>query len=357
MVEAQLSNLPIKLTDLSHGGGCACKVGPADLEHVLSQLPAPTDPNLLASFATNGDAVVYQSSDDMALVLSVDFITPVVNDPYAFGAIAAANALSDVYALGARPVVALNVAGFATKTLPISLLESIIRGGSDKVREAGAWIAGGHSIDDYEPKYGLVVLGFVNPHKMVRNTTAQVGDRLILTKAIGHGVLATGIDRGLLSDAGIAAVTATMSQLNRVASEVMLQRGAHACTDVSGFGLLGQLHTMAKASGVAATIFSQRVPVLAEAHAMIRQEAIPNGTRSNQHYFGSVVEWDAGTDISDRILLHDAQPSGGLLIAVPPERSEEMLNALHTAGVDAAAVIGEMTSGPSGDITVTKNRS
>jgi selenide, water dikinase len=360
MVDAKLSDLPIKLTDLSHGGGCACQIGPGDLELVLRQLPVPTDPKLLASVATGGDAVVYQLSDDAALVLSVDFITPVVNDAYAFGAIAAANALSDVYALGARPVLALNVAGFATKTLPASLLESIIRGGSDKVREAGAWIAGGHSIDDYEPKYGLVVLGFVNPQRMVRRSTAKVGDKLILTKAVGHGVLATGIDRGILSDAGIALVTSAMSRLNRAAAEVMLDIGANASTDVGGFGLLGQLHAMAEASGVAATISAQSVPVLAEGHDMVRRDAIPSGTRNNQRYFDSFVDWQSGAglpvnDSDDRVLLHDAQPSGGLLMAVAPGRSEAMLHALHAAGVSAAAVIGEITSGPTGRIVVNQH--
>ena len=192
---------------------------------------------------------------------------------------------------------------------------------------------------------------------MVRNSSAKVGDKLILTKAIGHGVLATGIDQGLLSDAGTAAVTAAMSQLNRAASEVMLQTGVRACTDVGGFGLLGQLHIMANASGVAATIFSQSVPVLPEAHAMIRQEAIPNGTRNNQRYFGSFVAWDAALDMPDQVLLHDAQPSGGLLITVPPDRSEEMLAALHAAGVDAATVVGEMTAGPAGHITVAASQS
>lgn len=307
----------------------------------------------MASYATKDDAVVYQLNDDTALVLGIDYITPVVDDPYAFGAIAAANAFSDVYAMGARPVLALNLVGFATKTLPLSLLEEIMRGGSDKVREAGAWIVGGHSIEDYEPKYGLVVVGFVHPQKIVRSSSARPGDRLVLTKALGHGLLSTGIDQGFVSEEGTARVTAAMSQLNRAASEAMLQVGVHACTDVGGFGLLGQLHTMAEASGVAARLSLAGMPILPEALDVARRDAIPNGTRNNQRYFESFVAWQGDITGEERVLLHDAQPSGGLLMAVSPEREKDLMQALHAAGVGAATVIGELTAGVAGRITVT----
>jgi selenide, water dikinase len=307
----------------------------------------------MASYATKDDAVVYQLNDETALVLGIDYITPVVDDPYAFGAIAAANAFSDVYAMGARPVLALNLVGFATKTLPLSLLEEIMRGGSDKVREAGAWIVGGHSIEDYEPKYGLVVVAFVHPQKIVRSNSARPGDKLVLTKALGHGLLSTGIDQGLVSDQGIARVTAAMSQLNRAASEVMVRIGVDACTDIGGFGLLGQLHVMAEASGVAATISAGSIAVLPEARAVARQDAIPNGTRNNQRYFDSFVAWDSGIATDERVVLHDAQPSGGLLMAVAPERVQDLLQALQATGIDAATIIGEITSGAAGHITVT----
>ena len=303
----------------------------------------------MASYATKDDAVVYQLNDDTALVLGIDYITPVVDDPYAFGAIAAANAFSDVYAMGARPVLALNLVGFATKTLPLSLLEEIMRGGSDKVREAGAWIVGGHSIEDYEPKYGLVVVAFVHPQKIVRSNSAQPGDRLVLTKALGHGLLSTGIDQGLVSEQAAQRVTAAMSQLNRTASETMLRVGVHACTDIGGFGLLGQLHVMADSSGVAAKIRAGSIPVLPEAGDVARQDAVPNGTRNNQRYFDSFVTWDKQIGPAERVILHDAQPSGGLLIAVAPEREQDLLQALKAAGVEVAT-IGEMAAGDAGHI-------
>jgi selenide,water dikinase len=282
----------------------------------------------------------------------VDYITPVVDDPYAFGAVAAANALSDLYAMGARPLLALNLVGFPVKTLPLSLLGEMLRGGADKVREAGAWLVGGHSIEDYEPKYGLVVAGLVHPGGIVRNSGARPGDQLVLTKPLGIGIITTGIDRGLVREETIARVTEVMTTLNRGAAEAMREAGVHAATDVTGFGLLGHLHEMLMASGVGARIWPDRVPVLEEAWDLAARDCVPEGSRNNARYLQDAVDWGSNVSPEARILLCDAQTSGGLLLAVPPERTAALLAALKAAGTPAAAVIGEVTEGPVGRMVV-----
>jgi len=306
----------------------------------------------LGGFASLDDAAVYRLRDDLALVLSVDYITPVVDDPYAFGAVAAANALSDLYAMGAQPLLALNLVGFPVKTLPLSLLGEILRGGADKVREAGAWLVGGHSIEDYEPKYGLVVAGLVHPQEMVHNRGARPGDRLVLTKPLGIGVITTGIDRGLVGEETIARVTKVMTTLNRGAADSMRQVGVHAATDVTGFGLLGHLHEMLVASGVGARIWLDRVPVLEEAWDLAARDCVPEGSRNNARYLHDAVDWAPHVSPAARILLCDAQTSGGLLMAVPPERTDALLAALEAAQTPTVAVIGEVTEGPAGRIAI-----
>jgi len=315
-------------------------------------LPIPDDPHLLSGFVGLDDAAIYRLNDSEALVLSVDYITPVVNDPYAFGAVAAANALSDLYAMGARPLLALNLVGFPLKTLPLSVLGEILRGGADKVREAGAWLVGGHSIEDYEPKYGLVVAGLVHPQEIVRNCGARPGDRLVLTKPLGIGVITTGIDRGLVGEETVARVTAVMTTLNRGAAEAMRQVGVNAATDVTGFGLLGHLHEMLVASGVGARVWLEQVPVLEEAWDLAARGCVPEGSHNNARYLRDVVEWASDVRPAARILLCDAQTSGGLLMAVPPERTDALLAALEAARTPAAAIIGEVTEGPAGRIVV-----
>ena len=320
----------------------------------MRRLPPPTDPDLLCGFAHGADAAVYRLNDELALVKTVDYITPIVDDPFAFGAIAAANALSDIYAVGARPVLALNLVGFPVKTLPLGMLDEILAGGAAKLAEAGVALGGGHSIEDFEPKYGLSVTGIVHPGRLVTNAGARPGDVLVLTKPLGLGIITTGIDRGLVTDGAIARATAVMSQLNRAASEVMLAVGVHACTDVSGFGLLGHLREMVEASGVGATVSLDRVPVLAEAWELVEKDAIPDGSRNNHRYLAEFVAWDHDITPAAQMLLCDAQTSGGLLIAVAPERIERLLAALEQAGVESAAAIGHITPAPQGHIRVRK---
>ncbi|MCZ7572003.1 MAG: selenide, water dikinase SelD [Ardenticatenaceae bacterium] len=330
-------------------------MGGADLAQVLRFLPTPTDSHLLGNFAGLDDAAVYRLSDDQALVLSVDYITPVLDDPYTFGAVAAANALSDLYAMGARPLLALNLVGFPAKTLPLSTLGEIVRGGSDKVREAGAWVVGGHSIEDYEPKYGLVVAGLVHPEEIVRNSGAQPGDRLVLTKPLGIGIITTGIDRGLVGEKTVAQVTSVMATLNKGAAEAMRKAGVHAATDITGFGLLGHLHELLSASGVGARIWYDRVPVLDEAWELAARQCVPEGTYNNFRYLQDSVTWTPDVSHPALLMLCDAQTSGGLLLAVPPERTEDLLAALGGATTPVTAVIGEVTEAPVGRIYIERS--
>jgi selenide,water dikinase len=321
----------------------------------LRHLAPATDPNLLIGFAHHSDAAVYRLTDRLAVVNTVDYITPIVDDPFAFGAIAAANALSDIYAMGARPVLALNLVGFPIKTLPMGVLNQILSGGATKLAEAGVSLAGGHSIEDLEPKYGLAVTGVVHPRRVVTNRGARPGDVIVLTKPLGLGIITTGIDQDLVDGNTVEQVTAVMSELNRAASQVMLTVGVHACTDVSGFGLLGHLHEMAEASDVGAQVYLDRVPVLAEAWRLVEKDAIPDGSRNNHRYLGEFVEWEGGVPLAAQMILCDAQTSGGLLMSVSPKRAEQLVAALHVAGVRQAAAIGEVIPAPGGCITVNPN--
>jgi selenide,water dikinase len=324
---------------------------------VLRHLPLPNDPNILNGFEHGEDAAVYRLTDDRALVQSVDYITPVVDDPYTFGAIAAANALSDLYAMGARPTLALNLIGYPVKSLPLGMMEEILRGGADKVIEAGASLIGGHSIDDHEPKYGLAVTGLIHPNRVVRNAGARPGDRLVLTKPLGLGIITTGLDRGLVDEAAIDRAVTVMTTLNAGAAEAMLAVGVHAATDVTGFGLLGHLHEMLTASGVGARVELDAVPVLDEAWGLAAANCIPDGSHSNFRDLASFIIWDKAIERPAQMVLCDAQTSGGLLLAVPPARTDDLLAALREQATPAAAVIGEVVAGElPGRITVTENR-
>ena len=300
---------------------------------------------------TVDDAAVYRLTDELALVQTVDVFTPVVDDPYHYGAISAANALSDIYAMGARPLLALNIVGFPREKLPMSVLEEILRGGSDKVSEAGAIIAGGHSIDDPEPKYGLAVTGVVRPDRIVRNVGAVPGDQLVLTKPIGIGVITTGIKQEKTSMAALDQAIRVMERLNRDAAEAMTEVGVHAATDVTGYGLLGHLHEMTSGSRVTARISFARVPVLEEARSLVRRGAIAGGTSRNYEYLRPRVTF-SGVDEFDEIILSDAQTSGGLLMAVPRERLESLQAALRKRNIEPAH-IGEIAAAGDGHIEVT----
>jgi selenide,water dikinase len=342
---------PIRLTDLSHGAGCACKIGPGDLREVLAQLPRQVHPDLLVGGETYDDAGVYRLSDELALVQTVDFFTPIVDDPRDFGRIAAANALSDVYAMGGRPVTAMNLVGFSLERLGGEVLAAILGGGAEVAAAAGVAIVGGHSIDDPEPKYGLAVTGVVHPARVVRNSTARAGDVLFLTKPVGGGALTTAAKRGTAPAAAIREGTAVMTTLNGPAAAAAQSVGPSAMTDVTGFGLLGHLHELATASGVEARVTAGAVPALAGATELLAAGAIAGGSRRNREWVEPHVEWDHAVPEPVRALLCDAMTSGGLLVAVAPARAGAMEQALRAAA-PASARIGALHAGPAGRIAV-----
>lgn len=316
-------------------------------------MPPVTDRNVLVGTETSDDAAVYRLRDDLALIQTVDFFTPLLDDPAAFGAVAAANALSDVYAMGGRPIFALNIVAFPARTLPLEVLARIVGGGAAKAAEAGVPIVGGHSIDDPEPKYGLAVTGVVDPAKVVRNVGARPGDRLFLTKPLGTGILATAHKKGTLSPDGVRRITEVMSALNRGASEAMMRVGVRAATDVTGYGLLGHLSEMLQEPGLGARIAWEAVPWIEGVRGQAEAGCIPGGTRRNLFERGRRVEFSARLDELDRLLLADAQTSGGLLIAVAPDRAASLERELAGAGCPAVAALGEFVEDPRGFITVT----
>lgn len=343
---------PVKLTSLSTKGGCGCKIGPADLSEVIRMLPpAEPNPNLLVGLDTSDDAGVYKLTDDLALVQTLDFFTPIVDDPYSFGQIAAANALSDIYAMGGKPLTALNIVAFPISVLDKEILSDIMRGAGDKVKEAGATLVGGHSIDDKEPKFGLAVTGTVHPDKVRANAGAKPGDKLILTKPIGVGILTTSIKRSLLSEEEIDRVTTVMATLNKTAAEVMEPFNVHACTDVTGFGLLGHASEMAKGSQAGITIYKEQVPLLPRVRELAEQGVIPGGTKNNFAHLDGEVSFPAQMDELDQLILCDAVTSGGLLISVSGDEAESLLAQLIEQGVEAA-LIGEVTDNQKGHIVV-----
>ena len=315
-------------------------------------MPAPLpNPALLVGLETGDDAAVYRLREDLALVITTDFFTPIVDDAFVFGGIAAANALSDVYAMGGTPLLAINLAAFPAKELPLTILSDILRGGMQKAHEAGIDIVGGHSIDDPEPKYGLAVIGTVHPDRVVRNSTARAGDQLLLTKPVGTGIISTAIKHGVAPAAAEAAAITSMLQLNQAAAAAMTAVGVSAATDVTGFGLLGHLRTMARASGVSATVQAAAVPVLPGAEALADAGEVPGGTRSNERSLRPSVQWSDAVLPPRRILLCDAQTSGGLLIAVPQWAQPRLEAELAARGV-AAYRIGGLNEGPAGTIVV-----
>jgi len=342
----------VRLTQLSHGSGCACKIGPADLQGIVGGLPAPSDPNLLVGFETCDDAGVYRVSDELAIVQSVDFFTPIVDDPYDFGRIAAANALSDIYAMGARPITALSLVAFSLERLGGEVLREVLRGGADVAAEAGAAIVGGHSIDDSEPKYGLSVTGVAHPDAVVRNSTARPGDVLFLTKPVGGGLVTTAAKRGRASSELVERCTGVMTMLNRAAAAAALEVGPSAMTDVTGFGLLGHLRELAAASEVAAQVDSATVPAIEGAPGLVGDgDAVSGGTRRNREFIEPFTSFADSVTEERRVLLCDAMTSGGLLIAVDPGRAEDMAEAL-AAAAPATARIGALVDGEPGAIEV-----
>ena len=341
----------IKLTQYTHGLGCACKLRPQLLEEVLQGLPVPHDERILVGTETADDAAVFAVSDDLALVQTVDFFTPIVDDPYEFGAISAANSLSDVYAMGGTPLFALSIVAFPGNRLPMSVLGSILKGATDKAAEAGIAIIGGHTVDDTEPKFGLAVTGSLDRDKIRTNAGARPGDALILTKPIGTGILSTALKQGALSPAEARPAIEWMSKLNRAAAEVMLQTGANACTDVTGFGLLGHLLGMMRGSNTSAVIHAEKVPLIDKAQELAASGIIPGGTRSNMSYTESSVSYAKNISEVTIALLNDAQTSGGLLVSLSQGQAGAYLKAMQDRG-ELAVQIGEVREKQSAFISV-----
>ncbi len=343
---------PVRLTHFTHGLGCACKIRPQTLEEILRQIPRRDHPDLIVGTETSDDAAVYRLGPDLAVVATLDFFTPIVDDPRAFGAIAAANALSDIYAMGARPLFALNIVGFPLRRLPLDVLREILAGADEIAAAADIPIAGGHSIDDTEPKFGWSVTGLVHPDRILANDTACAGDALLLTKPIGLGVLATAAKRGAASAESIARATQVMTTLNRAAAEAMAGYRVSACTDITGFGLVGHLLEMTRGSGVDAELWAARVPMLAEARELAAAGIVPGGTRDNLAHAEVWTAWDGSIAPVDRLLLCDAQTSGGLLISLPAADARSLREDLQRGGVADAAVIGRVTAAGEGRVRV-----
>ena len=301
---------------------------------------------------TGDDAAVYRLNDQTALVLTVDFFPPITDDPYEFGLIAAANSLSDVYAMGGRPLLALNIVGFPVG-LPKDVLGEVLRGGYAKATEAGCLIVGGHTVDDAEPKYGLSVVGIIEPGKQITNAAAQPGDALVLTKPLGTGVITTGGKQGKAPPEVLQAAVATMATLNKAAAEAMMKVGVHACTDITGFGLMGHLRSMVRGSKVSARIHLSQVPVLPGTWDLLDQGVAPGGTHRNLSSVADTIRWHPDLTQREQLLLCDAQTSGGLMIAVAQEKLAALLSELGANEVATRAVIGEITSGQPSQIEVT----
>lgn len=327
-------------------------MGPGDLNKAICDLPQMSDPNLIRGLASPDDAGVYKLSDDLAIIQTIDFFTPIVDDPYTFGQIAAANALSDVYAMGGKPLTAMNVVCFPVKSLDISVLKDVLRGGVDKILEAGVLLIGGHSIEDSELKYGLSVTGTVHPEHLVTNSGARKGDKLILTKPLGTGIISTAVKKKAASEAVAGEVARTMAGLNRTASELMQEVGAHACTDITGFGLIGHATQIAQNSEVGLVISSGSVPLLPGAEEFAKRGLGPGGLQRNREFYSCSVVFEKQVPSHIQDILFDAQTSGGLLISVASNRANRLLKKLLQAGVKDAALIGEVIGEPKGMVTV-----
>jgi selenide,water dikinase len=329
----------IRLTELSSCAGCAAKLGAAELHDVLARVRvAADDPRVLVGYGTGDDAGVFLINDDVALVQTVDFFTPIVDDAFDFGRISATNALSDIYAMGAKPLTALNVVAFP-ENVDLAILSQILDGGAAVACEAGVAVLGGHTIKDAEPKYGMAVTGVVDPASIVTNAGAMPGDAIVLTKPLGTGILTTARKRDAIAEEGLTEAVRWMTTLNASASEAMLAIGVHAATDVTGFGLLGHAGALAAASGIALRIDAHAVPFMAGVLDLIRDGFVPGGTRHNAQTHARFTDFDSRVEEAVRIGLSDAQTSGGLLIAVAPERVEALVAGLLADGL-AAAVVG-----------------
>lgn len=345
--------MAIRLTKTAKRAGCAAKQPPGYLLPLLERLPTITDPAVLVGNSTADDAAVYRLDDERALVLTTDFFTPIVDDPFDFGMVAAANALSDVYAMGGHPLTALNLVGFPAE-LDVEILGQILLGGAKKAKEAGIDLVGGHTIQSDEPIYGLAVTGMVHPDRILSNAGGQPGDKLILTKPIGTGIITTAAKNDEDPRGAITEAIAVMGTLNRAAAEAAqaVGKAVHAATDITGFGLLGHLGNIVKASGCGAVVERASVPAIEAAVAYVESGIAPGGTHANWRYLADSVDWGEGVEKHDQLLLCDAQTSGGLLFAVAADHAQALVDALGERDVMAAAIIGELVDAHSGRIAV-----
>lgn len=335
-----------RLTELAHGGGCGCKIAPADLQAMLGRLPVPSCERLLVGTETADDAAVYRLNDSQALVATTDFFMPVVDDPFDFGRIAATNAISDVYAMGATPLFALAVLGVPLGKVAVETVQRILEGGAAVCEQAGIPVAGGHSIDNPEPIYGLAVIGEVHPDRLLRNTGARDGDVLVLTKGLGVGIYSAAFRKGLLDEAQYAELITTTTQLNAVGAELSAVPEVHALTDVTGFGLLGHTLEMCRGSHVGAHLWRDRLPLLSSVTDLAKAGIGTGAATRNWASYGDSVTLPSGLEEWERGLLCDPQTSGGLLIAVAPQAAQQVLARLREVGHVHSAAVGEVYAGP-----------
>ena len=327
-------------------------MSPGDLNKALCGLHLPTDPRVICGMESLDDAGVYRLRDDLALIQTIDYFTPIVDDPYAYGQIAVANALSDVYTMAGKPLTALNVVCFPIKLLDISYLRDILQGGLDKMAEANVILLGGHTVEDAELKYGLAVTGTVHPDRLITNSGAQTGDKLILTKSLGTGIINTAQKAEMASPEAVRVVTTSMSTLNKKAAELMCMHQAHACTDITGFGFIGHASNLAHNSKISLTLFSNRIPLFPNVTEYAQMGLSPGGLFRNKDFYSDKVSFSESVDILLRDILFDPQTSGGLLIAVPPQEADELVEHLHAENIPEATIVGETGSAAPGTIMV-----
>ena len=335
--------MKVDLLKMVAEGGCSAKISPKQLEEILQYLPLPKDPNILVDIDTHDDAGVYKVNDDLALVLTTDFFPPVCSDPYEFGQIAAANSISDIYAMGGTPVVALNIMMWPSARLPMEAYAEILKGGYNIASEAGVRIIGGHTIDDFPPKYGLAVVGYIHPEKIITNAGARPGDSLILTKPLGMGVILAGQRLGLASDEDVNQAKSLMKLLNKSGAEVMKKYDIKGATDITGFGLAGHAFKMAKASNVSFKLTMKKVPLIGNTYKLIDDGCIPGAAFRNLEYAEKDIDFATDLDYNFKMIAFDAQTSGGLLMCVPSDKTDEVISDLHATGLASAAIIGTVS--------------
>ena len=341
-----MTEAPLRLTELSHGGGCGCKIAPAALAEMLAHMPAAQPfANLLVGTETADDAAVWKLNDQQALIATTDFFMPIVDDPFDFGRIAATNALSDVYAMGGTPIMALAIVGMPVGKLPLAAIGRILEGGASVCAEAGIPVAGGHSIDSPEPIYGLVALGLAHPDVIKRNRDARDGDVLILGKPLGVGILGSAMKKGVLGDDGYAQMLAATTRLNKVGPALAALPGVHALTDVTGFGLLGHLLEVCRGAGLAARVSAAQLPVMPAAVGFAKQGIGPGAIGRNLASYGLSVNFEEGVEEWQRSVMADAQTSGGLMVACDAASADEVMEVFRQGGFADAAVIGRMEAG------------